>query len=98
MANSLAFLQIDLGDPDFHRLALAGAVRMRDELRSLLDDAVGAGELAPADTAALAAAVQTTYNGALVTWAIFREPSLEVWLRQQLETLLRTGQRELHST
>ena len=88
MANQLAFLQIDLSDPEFHELALAHSAAVRDEIRALLDDAVAAGELASDDTARLAQAVQATYNGALITWGIYRRGRLAAWLRRELETLL----------
>ena len=88
MANSLAFLQLDLSDPEFHALALAHAQAVRKEIRVALDAAVAAGELQPTDTARLAQAVQTTYNGALITWAIYRRGRLESWLRRELEALL----------
>jgi hypothetical protein len=88
MANQLAFLQMDLSDPEFHELALAHAAAVRDEIRTLLDAAVEAAELPAQDTARLAQAVQTTYNGALITWAIYRRGKLETWLRRELDALL----------
>jgi AcrR family transcriptional regulator len=88
MANQLAFLQVDLRDPDFHRLALAHAEGVRAEIESLLDEAVAAGELAVTDTARLAQAVQVTYNGALISWAIYRRGRVDAWLRRELKTLL----------
>jgi AcrR family transcriptional regulator len=88
MANQLAFLQIDLSDPDFHELALTHAAAVRTEIATMLDAAVAAGELADQDTSRLAGAVQTTYNGALITWAIYRKGRLDTWLRRELETLL----------
>ncbi len=88
MANQLAFLQIDLSDPDFHELALAHTTAVREEIEALLESALAAGELATEDTARLAQAVQTTYNGALITWGIYRRGRLATWLRRELETLL----------
>lgn len=88
MANQLAFLQMDLRDPEFHAAALAHAAGVRREIQVLLDAAVEAGELRAQDTARLAQAVQTTYNGALITWAIYRRGRLETWLRRELDTLL----------
>ena len=88
LANNLAFLQTDLSDPAFHRHALEHARAVRTEIQALLDAAVVAGELAPCDTARLARAVQATYNGALVTWAIERQGAVAGWLRDDLETLL----------
>jgi AcrR family transcriptional regulator len=89
MANSLAFLQIDLTDPDFHRIALENSALARKGIRQLLDAAVDAGELLPCRTAALARAVQVTCNGSLITWAIHREGAVRAWLRHDLEELLR---------
>ena len=40
MANHLAFLQIDLSDPDFHRLMLTHSQRIEAGYRALLDEAV----------------------------------------------------------
>src|ERR1700684_3192199 len=37
MANGLAYLQIDLMDPEFHALTLAQFVAMRDQIKKLLD-------------------------------------------------------------
>jgi AcrR family transcriptional regulator len=88
MANGLAFLQLDLADDEFRAEALAGAEAMQDEARALLRDALDAGELAGADAAALAATVCTTYNGALITWAIHRAGTIEDWLRARLEAVL----------
>jgi AcrR family transcriptional regulator len=42
LANHLAFLQIDLSDPEFHQLALAYTTAVREEIKRLLDAAVGA--------------------------------------------------------
>jgi AcrR family transcriptional regulator len=88
MANQLAFLQMDLADPELHELALAYTAAVREEIRALLEAAVAAGELTTDDTPRLAQAVQTTYNGALITWAIYRKGRLATWLRRELETLL----------
>ncbi len=52
MANQLAFLQIDLSDPDFHELALAHTSSVREEIEGILERALAADELATADTPA----------------------------------------------
>src|SRR5207237_1589289 len=49
MSNSLAFLQMDLTDPDFHKHAHAHSRAIQGELKSLLDEAVHAGELQRCD-------------------------------------------------
>jgi AcrR family transcriptional regulator len=88
LANHLAFLHIDLTDPDFHHLALEQSRAAQAEVRSLLDAAVEAGELAPCDTDRLARLVQAVLGGGLLAWAILREGTAAAWLRQDLETLL----------
>jgi AcrR family transcriptional regulator len=93
LANHLAYLHIDLTDPDFHQLALEQARAGRGELRAILDDAVKAGELMPCDTKRLARLVQATLGGGLLAWAIDREGTAVDWLRYDLETLLRPYRR-----
>lgn len=88
LANGLAFLQLDLSDREFHRLALDNSVRIQEGYRALLDEAVAAGELRPCDTRALARAVGALSGGSLIGWAIHREGTAEKWVRADLETLL----------
>ena len=88
MANHLAFLQIDLSDPDFHRLALENNRRILRGYRALLDEAVAVGELAPCDTPRLARAVGALAGGSLIAWAILREGEVTRFVRQDLETLI----------
>jgi AcrR family transcriptional regulator len=88
IAHHLAFLQIDLTEPDFHRHALAGSVGMRTGIRALIKEAVAAGELRPSDASRLASAVQATLNGSLLSWAIHRKGTLAAWVRRDLTTLL----------
>lgn len=87
-ANHLAFLQVELSDPEFHRHVHAYTKAVREEIGALLADAVEAGELRPCDTARLAATIQTTYNGALITWVIYRDGRLAAWVKRELEAVL----------
>jgi AcrR family transcriptional regulator len=88
MTNHLAYLQIDIGDPDFHRHILDHTRRTIAGYTALLDDAVAAGELEPCDTARLARAVASLTPGSLLNWAIVREGSSLNWVREDLATLL----------
>jgi AcrR family transcriptional regulator len=88
LANHLAFLQIDLSDPEFHGLALAHAERTLAGYEGLLLDAIADGELAPCDTAALGRAIRAMTGGSLINWAIHREGSVLDWVHADLETLL----------
>jgi AcrR family transcriptional regulator len=88
LANSLAYLQIDLSDEDFHKHILASSRAMQRGYRRLLDDAVAEGELRPCDTDALARAVEAMAGGSLIGWAIHRKGKAETWVGKDLETLL----------
>jgi AcrR family transcriptional regulator len=89
MANSLAMLQLDLADPDFHTETLRGARAVRARIMRDLGDALEAGELrSGSDLATLAKLVETTYHGAMIGWAIHREGTLADWMREQLEAVL----------
>jgi AcrR family transcriptional regulator len=88
MANFLAYLQIDVSDPEFRAVLLRQFVTTRDETKKLLDEAVAAGELKPCDTAALAGLVQQVNGGAMLDWAVYRKGPLAAWIRRAHEALL----------
>ena len=87
-ANHLAFLQLELSDPEFHRHVRAYTEAVHAAVEGLLADAVAAGELRRCDTARLASTVQTTYSGALITWAIYRKGRLATWVARELDAVL----------
>jgi len=88
LANHLAFLQMDLTDPDFYALTLRQARSTHDGIRALLDDAVTTKELIADDTERLARAVHDVYTGAVLNWAVFRDGSVEDRVLEGLATLL----------
>ena len=89
MANSVAFLQLDLTDPEFGDLTRAAMTELRALIEAQLHAAVEAGELHHGvDAERLAEAVEVTYNGAMITWAIHREGTLEEYMRPALEHTL----------
>lgn len=88
LAHHLAFLQLELADPEFHQHVLEHARVAREQIRLLLDDAVERSELGPCDTTSLAQAIHVTYNGTLITWVIFRRGRLARQLRRELEFIL----------
>jgi AcrR family transcriptional regulator len=88
MANGLAYLQIDLTDPEFHAVTFAQFRAIREETRRLLDGAVAAREIVKCDTASLARLIQQVNGGSMLNWAVFREGTLAAWLRRDLEALL----------
>lgn len=89
LANSVAFLQLDLTDPEFHKHAHAHSRAMQAGIKALLDEAIAEGDLVCRDTTRLARAVQTMIGGALLQWAIDREGKVNERLREDLDTLLR---------
>jgi AcrR family transcriptional regulator len=89
MANQLAFLEMELTDPEFHEAALLHFLAEREEVRRLLEEAVAAGELAAdTDTARLARSFQVALNGGRLLWAVLREGSFESWVRDNMDALL----------
>lgn len=89
LAHHLAYLQIDLTDPDFHAHLGAQARDTRDELRRLIVDAVTAGELLEdTDVDRLTRAVQAAVNGSLFVWAMLREGTAAESLRADLDAVL----------
>ena len=88
LANSLAFLQMDLVDPDFRKWMLVNSRATTAGFRALLDDAVRAGELRRCDTRGLARLIQAAAHGSMVAWAVYQEGSVAEWLRRDMELLL----------
>jgi len=88
LANSLAFLQIDITDPEFHVHTLALSKRNVAGYRALLKEAIAAGELTPHDTGRMARAINALAAGSLINWAIFREGTADRWVRKDIDTLL----------
>jgi AcrR family transcriptional regulator len=90
-AHHLSYLQLDLSDPDLHEHFVRQAVATRGYIRSLLDEAVAAGELpAATDTAALTRQVEVTLTGSMFTWATYQEGTAQDWMTHDLDVLLAT--------
>jgi AcrR family transcriptional regulator len=89
VANGLAYLQVDLTDPEFHAVTLAQFQAIREETRRLLDEGVAARELRDCDTEELARLLQQLNDGAMLGWAVYREGTIDGWIRREVEALLR---------
>jgi len=99
LANHLGFLQLDLGEPEFHALALRWWEAAACEVRALLDEAVERGDLVPrTDTRRLARTVLALYSGATVTWGMWREGPLDRWLGRELDALFSGARRSAAGT
>jgi AcrR family transcriptional regulator len=89
VAHHLAYLQLDLTDPELHRQVRAQARATRTGLRALLDDAVAAGELpAGIEVAALVRVLEGLLGGSLMAWAIHQEGTPVRWVRTDLDAVL----------
>ncbi len=88
LANQLAFLHLDLSDPEFHSVAREHTQTLRQEIERLIAAAVAGGELVCADPAQLAYRLQIAYNGTLLTWGLQGQGSLARELRRQVTAVL----------
>jgi AcrR family transcriptional regulator len=93
LSRNLAYLQIDLTDPDFRAHLVANARATRREIEGLLRAAVREGELDPdVDTRSLARTVETVIGGSLMSWACYQKGSAAGWIRRDLEAVLQPYQ------
>jgi AcrR family transcriptional regulator len=88
VANHLSFLQMDLSDPDFHRLMVISSRKTLEGYRRLLREAVDAGELVECDTQRLARAISAVCGGSLISWAVFKQGTAVSWVREDVDTVL----------
>jgi len=88
-ARSLAYLQIDLTDPDFRRCLLMQARATRAGVRRLLNAARVAGEITPdAPVTSLARTLEAVLSGSLLSWAFYQEGTAAAWLRRDVAAVL----------
>jgi AcrR family transcriptional regulator len=89
LARSLAYLQLDLTDPDFRKYLVKQARVTRSGLTGLLQAALDAGELtAGASPPRLARAVEALVTGSMLSWAIHQEGTAAEWMRADVDLLL----------
>lgn len=90
LVRNLAYLQIDLTDPDFRKHLAKQARVTRTGLRRLVEAATEAGELASnVKPAELARTIEAVLSGSVLTWAFYREGTAAHWMRADLEAVLR---------
>jgi len=88
LVNLLAFLQIDLSDPEFRRPALMQSRHVLAGYEALLRDAIDVGELVSCDVPRVARALQAIVSGSLFTWAINRDGRVIPFVSRDVDTLL----------
>lgn len=90
LVRNLAYLQIDLTDPDFRRHLTKQARATREELQKLIKDAIGAGELVPATNAKqLARTIEAVVAGSMMSWAFYQKGTAAKWMRHDLDAVLK---------
>jgi len=97
LSRNLAYLQIDLIDPDFRAHLVANARATRRQIESLLRSAVHEGALkADVDTRRLARTVETVIGGSLMSWACYQTGSAARWIRRDLDAVLQPYEAPAH--
>jgi AcrR family transcriptional regulator len=97
LARNLAYLHIDLTDPDFRRHLVKQARATRAALRRLVQAAVHAGELArDVQPAQLARTIEAALSGSMLTWAFYQEGTAARWIRADLNAVLAPYLRKRH--
>ena len=88
IANNLAFLHLDLTDPELGAHAARQSRLLRRAIARLVEEAIESRDIVAQDAAELADTLYTVYNGALVGWAIDGRGSLSRWLSDRLDRVL----------
>jgi AcrR family transcriptional regulator len=90
-ANGMAFLFMEMDDPDFQAIAVASAKLAVATYKTMLDNAIEVGELSATgiDTHDLAETIHSMTLGSLVMWAIHRDAGSKPRTKRDLDTLLR---------
>lgn len=88
LANNLAFLHMDLTDDELGQPTVDQARSIRRHIASLIGSAMDQGSIRGVDAEELADTVYTTYNGALISWAIDGRGDLSTWLTERIERVI----------
>jgi AcrR family transcriptional regulator len=89
LARSLAYLQMDLTDPEFRKYLVRQARATRTGLTKLVQRARDEGELtADANPARLARAVEAIITGSMLAWAVYQKGTAAEWMRSDVDVLL----------
>ena len=94
LAHHLAYLQMDLTDPEMFAHVRDHAVATRRALVRWIEEAVSAGDLRDdTDPGVLARLVHAVVSGSMLAYAFFREGAPDAWLRRDLAIGLRPYRR-----
>lgn len=88
-ARNLAYLTVDLTDPDLRAHLARQSQATRSEIETLLADAVKHGELARStNVKRLARTIEAVIGGSMITWATYRTGKADRWMRNILDAVL----------
>lgn len=93
VGNHLAFLALDLADPDFRECTAHHVEAMRAEIDALLREAIGRGELELRARRPVVESLQAGYHGLLLMWAIERRGDPVARIREHARLVLRPYRR-----
>jgi hypothetical protein len=89
LARNLAYLTVDISDPELRKHLLVQSRATRNGLRDLLQRAVSKRELRRGtDTATVARTLETVIGGALFSWAVYREGSASRYVKEHVDAVL----------
>lgn len=89
LAHHLAWLEMDLSDPETYEQVARHTRATRRALGAWLREAVAVGELlSGADPAKLARMVHTTATGSMMSFPFFRKGRPAAWIREDLDLVL----------
>lgn len=89
LARNLAYLQIDLTDPDFRKHLTAQARATRAGIEWLIESAIEEGAIRPeTKPKALARTIEAILAGSMMTWAYYREGTAASWMKDDLDAVL----------
>ena len=91
VANGMAFLLMEISDPDFHAIAVSSAKQAVVAYKTMLDNAIEVGELSDAglNTRDLAETIHSMTLGSLMMWVIYRDTGSKPRTKRDLDTILR---------
>ena len=88
LVNNLAYLQQDLSEPILREPTKALFVAHEEALRSLLTDALAAGELQSIDADALARTLLAVTQGTLILWGVHRVGTARSAIAREVRAIL----------
>jgi len=90
LARNLAYLQIDLADPDFRRYLVKQARATRAGLTRLVAAAARAKELSSnVSPSRLARTLEAVLSGSMLCWGFYRQGTAARWMRTDLDAVLK---------